>query len=437
MLDIIIQFPKSAVYFFRFSRKYVNKAVYRHIMTMVLAIVLLRGRRTYTNVTRLFLESRDKSSISRCFTDSVFPGFLMQEHLYKRLLREALEISVARKSKRVVYLIIDSTAQKKRGRKMENTIIYKKGYTCEHFFVMGILYFPDTGIRIPLPRRLYHTKSYCKKHKLRYRTQTELVEIMLRYANLRNDIPDDIEIIVIFDSFFPSENIIRTIRQKGYHFVCSVKKNRVDADTGKQIKEICDEHISEGRIKDRTQIRVPGKRSRYNHASAQRYETKEYITHTEKLRISRMGELQVVFSRKADDESDQKYMRYIVTDMLYLSTGQILTIYSYRWQIELYFKELKSYLGLGNYQTLSFRAIIRHVDCVVMAFMYLEHIRVSKLRDYPDDKRWLYARTLQMSYVLQHEVRMTNFNHLKRAIKKEKVLNELEQKLMEKLPLVA
>lgn len=134
MIDIILQFPKSAIYFFRFSRKYVNKAVYRHIMTMVLAIVLLRGHRTYANVTRLFLESRHKSCISRCFTNSVFPGFLMQEHLYERLLGEALEIPGA---KRVAYIIIDGTAQKKRGRKMENTIIYKKGYTCDHFFIIS------------------------------------------------------------------------------------------------------------------------------------------------------------------------------------------------------------------------------------------------------------------------------------------------------------
>ena len=436
MIDIILQFPKSAIYLFRFSRKYVNKAVYRHIMTMVLAIVLLRGHRTYANVTRLFLESRDKSCISRCFTDSVFPGFLMQEHLYERLLTEALEIPGAKAEARTAYIIIDGTAQKKRGRKMENTIIYKKGYTCDHFFIMGLIYFPGTNVRIPLPRRLYHTKAYCRKHKIKYRTQVELAETMLRYANL----PDDVQVVVIFDSFFPSEGIINTIRNRGYHFVCSVKSNRVDKDTGKQLKVLCQDHISEGHIKNRIEIRVPSKRSRYNHSSAQRYETKVFITYTEKLTISKMGEVQVVFSRKEDDESQLEDMRYIVTDMLYLSTNQILMIYSYRWQIELFFKELKSYLGLGNYQMLPFRAILRHVDCVIMAFMYLEHLRICKLKEDPNDKRWLYSRTLQMSYVLQHEVRMTNLAYLKRNLsnlKDESSFSELERKLMEKLPLVA
>jgi len=298
MIDIILKFPKSTIYFFRFSRQYVNKAVYHHILCMVLAIILLRGHRTYANVSRLFLESRDKSCISKCFKNSVFPGFLMQQDLCKRLLKESLGIPNAkRNTKRTAYIIIDGTAQKKQGKKMENTIIYKKGYTCDHFFVMGIIYFPDTGVRIPLPRRLYRTKEYCKKHGYKYRTQVKLAEMMIRYANL----PDDIEITVIFDSYFPSEAVINRIKSKGYHFVCSVKGNRVDIDTDKQLKTICQEHISSGQLNNRIQIKVLSKRSQHTSkgsVSAYKYETKTFITYTEKLSISKMGELQIVFSAK-------------------------------------------------------------------------------------------------------------------------------------------
>ena len=72
-----------------------------------------------------------------------------------------------------------------------------------------------------------------------------------------------------------------------------------------------------------------------------------------------------------------------------------------------------------------------------MAFMYLEHLRLCKLKGNPKDKHWLYARTLQMSYVLQHEVRMTNLGFIKRAIKKDGNLDKLELELLEKAPLVA
>jgi len=395
---------------------------------MVLAMILLRGNRTLGNTSRLFLYSRHKSSMSRCLNYSVFPGFTIHEHLYNRLLNEALEIPGA---KRTAYIIIDTTANRKQSGKMENRIIYKKGYTSCHFFVMGILYFPDTGVRIPLPRRLYRTKSYCRKHGYKYRTQIQLAENMISYANL----PDDMEVIVLFDTIFSSESFIKLLRRKGYHFVCSVKDNRVDLATGKQLKGIIEQYISKGQLNTRVDIRVSSKRSRYRHKSAQIYETKKYVTYTEKFSISKMGDVHIVFSRKADDE--KSLMKYIATDMLSLSTHQILTIYSYRWQIELFFKELKTYLGLGDYQVLSFRAIVRHVDIVIMAFMYLEHLRLCKLKEHPKDKHWLYARTLQMSYVLQHEVRMTNFGFLKRTLNYEGDLDKLEQELMRKLPLVA
>ena len=358
----------------------------------------------------------------------------------KRLLREAFLVPPSNGrtdkipgAKRKAYIIIDGTAQKKHGKKMENKIIYKKGYTSDHLFVMGLLYFPDTGARIPLPRRLYRTKEYCKKHGYKYRSQVKLAEQMLKYANL----PDDIDVTVIFDSFFPSEGVINAIKRKGYHFVCSVRDNRVDINRDKQLKVICQEHISEGRIKNRFEIRVSSKRSRYNQPSANKYETKIFITYTEKLVISKMGEVLVVFSRKEDEKSELKNMRYILTDKMDINTVEILTIYSYRWQIELYFKELKSYLGLGNYQMLPFRAIVRHIDCVIMAFMYLEYLRICKLHKEPSSKQWRYSRTLEMSYVLQHEVRMTNLAYLKRVIKDESSFVKLEQKLMEKLPLVA
>ena len=144
-----------------------------------------------------------------------------------------------------------------------------------------------------------------------------------------------------------------------------------------------------------------------------------------------------VTEKNRDEKSELENMRYILTDKIYMNTGEILTIYTYRWQIELFFKELKSYLGLGNYQMLSFVAIVRHIDCVIMAFMYLEYLRICKLQKEPKSKQWLYARTSQMSYVLQHEVRMTNIGYLKQAFKSESIFNKLEQKLMAKLPLVA
>ena len=107
---------------------------------------------------------------------------------------------------------------------------------------------------------------------------------------------------------------------------------------------IIEQRISEGQklpLNTRVDVRIPSKHSRYGHKSAQKYETKKYVTYTEKFCISKMGDVQIVFSRKAKATALKSLMKYIATDMLSLTTNQILTIYSYRWLIERYHFVLK------------------------------------------------------------------------------------------------
>ncbi|MFC1717588.1 hypothetical protein ACFL6S_28260, partial [Candidatus Poribacteria bacterium] len=106
--------------------------------------------------------------------------------------------------------------------------------------------------------------------------------------------------------------------------------NRINLDTGKQLKILLGQYVSEKRPATCVEIKVPSRRSRYNHRSAHKYGTKKYVTYTEKLGISKMGDVQIVFSRKAIAEDETSRPKYIATDMLSLNTHQILTIYSYR-----------------------------------------------------------------------------------------------------------
>jgi hypothetical protein len=378
-------------------------------------------------MSRLYLESRHKSNISRCLNHSVLPGFLLLNHLSRRVLNDAVTLP---HQSPVVYLIIDGTYNKKKGKKMENRIIYQKGYSSTHFFLLGIPYFPDRGIRIPLPRRLYRTKGYCQQHGYQYRSQVKLCEQMIRYAKL----PAHLEVIVLFDSFFPSESVIQEIHRKGYHVVCSLPCSRVDAETRENLHQIGQQHLHPGRLTHRVTIRVSTKRGGYTHKSADKYEVKHDLTSKEKRTLSKFGQAQIVFSRQEHDQADD--LRYFATDMLHLSTQQILHHYSYRGQIELFIKEMKSYLGFGDYQSLSFRATVRYVDIVVMAFLYLEHRKIQLMKQQPDSKAYRYYRTLQMTYVLAQEVNLTNFRYLQRKATSQSGQIQIEEAL-NRIPLVS
>ena len=95
---------------------------------------------------------------------------------------------------------------------MENLIVMSKRKnparqtTRQHAFLMGLV-LTDRGARLPLPRKSYYTKEYCRKHKRRFRTTMQLAAAMIR--ELR--VPDDVDVVVTFDSAFDAGAIHKRV----------------------------------------------------------------------------------------------------------------------------------------------------------------------------------------------------------------------------------
>ena len=87
-----------------------------------------------------------------------------------------------------------------------------------------------------------------------------------------------------------------------------------------------------------------------------------------------------------------------MTNDLKLSVRDVVELYSLRWQIELFFKELKSTLGFHQYQFQKFEPVEGWAELALTTFLYLESYRVQQMArcDLPhpnaDDKA-LYANT--------------------------------------------
>jgi len=68
-----------------------------------------------------------------------------------------------------------------------------------------------------------------------------------------------------------------------------------------------------------------------------------------------------------------------MTNDLKLSAAMIVELYDLRWQIELFFKELKSTLGFHQYQFREFQKVEGWAELCLVAFAYLEWHRAEKL----------------------------------------------------------
>ena len=63
----------------------------------------------------------------------------------------------------------------------------------------------------------------------------------------------------------------------------------------------------------------------------------------------------------------------LVTNQCSLDARKIMTIYERRWRIEELFKELRSGLGLGEYQVMSRKGILHHLHLCGLVHLLLTH----------------------------------------------------------------
>ena len=118
-----------------------------------------------------------------------------------------------------------------------------------------------------------------------------------------------------------------------------------------------------------------------------------YYAHQERRRVHSVGEVRLVFSTTKKDlkTATPDDVKILMTNDLRLSVRDVIELYSLRWQIELFFKELESTLGFHQYQFQKFEPVEAWAELALTTFMYLEWYRVQRMsrRDSSDEeKRW-------------------------------------------------
>ena len=121
-----------------------------------------------------------------------------------------------------------------------------------------------------------------------------------------------------------------------------------------------------------------------------------------------VGKVQLVFSttkpklKKATADD----VKVLMTNNLKMSVREVIELYSVRWQIELFFKELKSTLGFHQYQFKNFDAVEGWVELALTTALYLEWYRAQQLarRGLPDEEKewWRRQRIHGLCQAMRH-----------------------------------
>lgn len=457
-----------------------GKPIKRAMPIMVLAMLLSPHRRCLKTLSGMVLGRREHvATISRRLRNPKWRTHQWYTELHDDLRHQTdrAERDWAGGARRRWEIVIDTTYHGTMSECMENLIAMsprqdpRRRATRQHAFVMGVI-LTDKGGRIPLPRKSYYTPEYCRQKHKTYRTQVQLAADMLRDVK----VPDDVDVTVAFDSAFDARVIHRACRDRGFRAVFPLDPNRnlaagTDADSpGEPGAKVV--HWTRCWQRDEFEtltLQVENEdhvffRRRHRDNLRRRKTQRRYAVAARPAAVAHLGTCLIVASYKENPRVElepgqdadwwachrapvpyqghrrpkpQRWHAKVLACTDPTATArQVVEWYEVRWQIELFFRELKSRMQLGCYVLMKFEAVERYLDLLLMGFLVLEHERLRAMREAgPPAARagepWVHARTTDRLRHLEGLSQEWNAQVILRAMRSQRGQRRLTKALCE------
>lgn len=420
------------------------------LLRMVLAFIQHSGRMSCSAAAgSIAAESIHRGELTRFMARPRWQKDDFNEPLLKMLL--------AKEKKQGKFIFaIDATLVSQAGKKSQNTfstgnrgrtpakgrrynkkkVVYKK----VHSFTFGLLITPS-GIRIPFEIPHY-TKEYCAQHGIQHMTTAEAAAQMIRTLPL----PEGAEVIVLGDTAYDAQSVRDACDEKGYTWIFPANPERVyEGPKGQRPK-------LRSRLKDWTSLSLKtirlrastGKYASYRRLSKWRVGPKMkprvYYAYQEKLEVRSVGRVQLVFSTMKPDlkQATPDDVKILMTNAVDLSVSEVIELYSLRWQIELFFKELKSTLGFAQYSFQDFRAVKAWVEMAITTVLFLEYNRIKHIQDRKlskEARRWWEAQRLHgLCHAYRQECAGNELKYLADRLKTSGGIQKLKRMLAAAIP---
>ncbi len=359
-----------------------------------------------------------------------FPVDRWYEHCFRQMLQVAARVDPAGDW----VMIFDGTDTKRGGlAKIQNMRRYKKEKkskggrpsTKTHTFLFGLLILPS-GIRLPLPRKSWYTRAYAREQNVEYKTQIDLAAELLEW--LKPLLPAGIHLVTLADSYFEGTRLFALCRQEGWTFISKLKRNRCFAESKTRIVSYGSE-LKEGLFRRHRLRRGKEATAAYRRQEPRKsrtHENRAYDIYSECRQVSKLGEAQVVYSWKTPvytprPRMDQRQFVALVTNDLRMPSKRVVELYELRWQIEVFFREMKGQLGLTDYQGTQFESYERYITLTLLGFLVLEYERLRGLKGQSANEEprggWAAARTAVLLQVVSAETTRQDVHWLRDCLK--------------------
>ena len=411
-----------------------NPNIQGYLIRLIIGFLMHVGRMSASRAAEsVRTESRHRANVMRFLAKSGVDASNWMNLYWMAVL--ALEQERQREGEWL--FILDQTFCSQQGKKAENTYSMgnrkrrpKKGSRYNrktaprtvHAYVMGLLITPG-GVRLPVCKP-YYTKSYCEKKQRPYRKQTELAAELIAELS----VSEKAKVIVLGDTAYEAKTIRTACAKRGYTWIVPINPERVLAGAKPRPKvrtlvvEMTANDFAPVRL-DPTKGRYVAQRRLSRCRIGSKKKTRTFYVHSETREVHSVGMVQLVFSCKEQPQPGKAIplSKILMTNDTTRLAASVVELYSLRWQIELFFKELKSMLGFHQYRFGRFEKVEGWVQASLLTFLFLEWTRARKLRqrglDEKQRKWWQAQRTYGLTRAVRQQAEEGELLELARLTK--------------------
>jgi DDE family transposase len=412
---VIGNIPKRFKEFFRNLECFFEKRQLPHFWTLVLVFSMAHGRRNIRHLNLFLIDRSHRQRHQDFLVESPWeaPRVLLAggRSILKKLNPQKGEL---------LEILIDLSHSSKRGKTMEAAHRYfdpvTKSYQFGHAFLACTLRF--RGVTIPWALSIWSPRSFCRSERgkelgLKFKTSNQLAAEVIK--NFPADLAAFFQIRVLFDSGFLNEEVASACKKRGFHFMSVAKSNRTFFPIGYSGKRTVSSY-GPGVVRTCGQtIQIPGYRGRAKFRVAVRQGF-----------MRGLGEVMVVFSQRLSDGS----FVALVTDDMKMTAREVVIGYKSRWPIEVMLKNLKQYLGLGQYQTTRYEGLIHHLH---LSLISLQLLTTLSLEGSAEKLSRGAAIEIESIPILQERLRMLVAKDHMSCLRKSKSVSRILSRLKELL----
>jgi len=311
-----------------------NKAQFRHFQHYVIALMIYLGSKNLSGISRAIPDGRHESSLYRFLSQANWDADKVKQVRLEQLnrkARRALGKQQRKGKKATVYLIIDDSLVEKSGKTMAGVAKHRSHK--DNKLVLGHVWVSAqlvvAGYSYPLDWCLYRRKTECEANGIPFRSKPDIArEIIEQYQPL-----PDTQTIVLTDSWYADQKLLKLCRQRDFHYIGAVKANR-KLKVGQHNQQV-------------QQWREVLPKSAFERV---KLKDERYKVWSVNGQLSCGQTVKALVNRRIG----VKKWRYLVCTDTRLDAQTILATYFVRWEVENFYRAAKFILGWSDYQMRKF-----------------------------------------------------------------------------------